>query len=157
MTKLSSDRPQSEAQPDYSTRDPAPFYQKLKTSFLYYHYFWLQLDLCLSGMVCEGKGILPFLAIFFAIAGCKVKLCCDKFHTTFTTVSSGKSVLRQHFHDRSSVYHTVYRIYSRSFVSLRSTDTDFMKFGRKRLVKTSRTWFGRRTKRMVKRKLHLLH
>ena len=93
-----------------------------------------------------GKGILPFLAIFFATAGCKIKFCCDNFHTTLTAASSEKGVPWQHFHDRSWVYHTVYHIYSISFVSLRSTDTDIMKFGRKRSVKTSHTWFGRRTK-----------
>jgi hypothetical protein len=36
-----------------------------------------------------------------------------------------KGVLWQHFHDRSWVYHSVYRIYSRSFVSLRSSDSQY--------------------------------
>ena len=80
------------------------------------------------------KGILPLPAIFFANAGCKVKLCCDNFQTTLTAASSGKGVLWQHFHDRSCVYHSVYRIYNRSFVSLRPTDTNIVKFGRKRSV-----------------------
>ena len=102
----------------------------------------LKLDLCLSGTVCEAKA----QAIFFVTAGCKVILCCDNFHITLTAVWSGKGILWQHFHERSWIYRKVYRIYSISFVSLRSTDTDIMKFGRKRSVKTSRTWFGRRKK-----------
>jgi hypothetical protein len=104
-----------------------------------------------------GKGILPFLAIFFATAVCKAKLCSHNFHTKLTAASSGKGVLWQQFHDRSWVYRTVYRIYSISFVSLRWTDTGIMKFGGKRSVKTSRTWFGRRTKTDGKRKLNSLN
>jgi hypothetical protein len=118
-------------------------YLSTKYYYYYYYYFRLQLDLCLSGMVCEGNGILPFLAIFFTTAGLKVKLYRNNFHTTLTAASSGEGVLWQHFHDRSWVYHTAYHIYSISFVSLRSTDIDIMKFGRKSLVKISRAWFGR--------------
>ena len=40
MAILCSDRPQSEPHPDYSTRAPATFYQKLKTPFLYCCYYY---------------------------------------------------------------------------------------------------------------------
>jgi hypothetical protein len=92
---------------------------------------------------CEGNGVLPFLAIFFTTSGCKVKLYCNNVHTTLIAALSGEGVLWQHFHDRSWVYHTAFHIYSISFVSLRSTHIDIMKFGQKSLLKLSRAWFGR--------------
>lgn len=40
------------------------------------------------GLRMQGYTVLSFLAIFFTTACCKVKLCCDNFHTTFTAASS---------------------------------------------------------------------